>query len=383
MLLPRCLRYLSRRLLFTSGVAALSLVFLFQFSFHFFHQSLNLTQPSFYFFIILFAFLFWPLLILIWRGLNRFAAFHTAHLKTKPYANRHGQWLLIWLALILCWWPVFLSVYPGFFCYGSSQQLSSFLAGTFNNGQPLLHTLLLGQTIETASHLTNSYNSAIAIFVSLQIILLTGIFTYTLYFINKMALHSCFKILLLLYYAFCPVLIIYGLSTTPDAFFAAFVLLFIIMLIDYFQKPLVFLHKKIKLALFILVILLMLAFRFNPQQPFPFSLSPGLDTAHFCSKVEVPAHFAGQIPFLQQVYWHFGSQSFLAVTTTGVLALLLVALSYSFYRRHYFATLPLIFLLCLVFITFIFSPIFTLRSFAFLFFCLPIILIGLFYSDEL
>ena len=48
------------------------------------------------------------------------------------------------LILIICQLPVFLAVYPGFFCYDAQDEVNEVLTRTFSTHHPLLHVLLLG-----------------------------------------------------------------------------------------------------------------------------------------------------------------------------------------------------------------------------------------------
>lgn len=49
------------------------------------------------------------------------------------------------IILFLCWLPVFLAVYPGFFAYDATDELQEVLTGQYVTRHPLLHVLMLGK----------------------------------------------------------------------------------------------------------------------------------------------------------------------------------------------------------------------------------------------
>lgn len=49
------------------------------------------------------------------------------------------------IILFLCWLPVFLAVYPGFFAYDATEELQEVLTGQYVTRHPLLHVLMLGK----------------------------------------------------------------------------------------------------------------------------------------------------------------------------------------------------------------------------------------------
>ena len=69
------------------------------------------------------------------------------------------------IILFLCWLPVFLAVYPGFFAYDATEELQEVLTGQYVTRHPLLHVLMLGKTVSGIQKLTGSYNSGIGVYV--------------------------------------------------------------------------------------------------------------------------------------------------------------------------------------------------------------------------
>lgn len=79
--------------------------------------------------------------------------------QTGKWALRIGQWTEKWESLsgkkraavlfcffLLCWLPVFLAVYPGFFVYDAQDEFVQVQTRNFTTHHPLPHVLLLGGT---------------------------------------------------------------------------------------------------------------------------------------------------------------------------------------------------------------------------------------------
>lgn len=82
------------------------------------------------------------------------------------------------LFLILCWLPVFMAVYPGFFVYDAQDEYIQVATRTFSTHHPLVHVLLLGGMICGVHKLTDSYNLGIACYMVFQMVLAAGVFTF-------------------------------------------------------------------------------------------------------------------------------------------------------------------------------------------------------------
>ena len=73
--------------------------------------------------------------------------------------------------LLLCWLPVFLAVYPGFFVYDAQDEYVQVATRVFSTHHPLVHVLLLGGIICGVHKLTDSYNLGIACYMIVQMLL--------------------------------------------------------------------------------------------------------------------------------------------------------------------------------------------------------------------
>lgn len=132
----------------------------------------------------------------------------------------------IFLLLLICWFPILLSYYPGIFAYDASAQLEQFLNHSFSNHHPLLHTLLLGSLFSLGRFGPN-YNVGVLVYSVVQMAVLAGAFSYAIY---KMAAWGCRKtgiLLGVLFYGLWPVNGMMSVSTTKDVLFAGVFIVFV------------------------------------------------------------------------------------------------------------------------------------------------------------
>lgn len=218
--------------------------------------------------IFAFSFVFCALLTLLWDALDRINS-----RQAQPPKRSHPFWsrfeklrhkrLLVWLLLILCWIPVWLAVFPGLFCYDANMQWKQVASRAVTAHHPPLHTLLLGGTIQLVHRMTGSYNAGIAVFIFLQMLIVTGCFAFVL---SRMARWGVSRGLLLFataYFALFPVIPMFGICSSKDTLFTAFTLLFVVLLIDLLRRPKAFFSAPPQVIFLLAAALLMNAFRNN------------------------------------------------------------------------------------------------------------------------
>ena len=122
--------------------------------------------------------IFTGLVRLLWRLFDMLQSREEAEKKAVPNkitnvlerADRHTVPLSFFF-LLLCWLPVFLAVYPGFFVYDAQDEYVQVATRTFSTHHPLVHVLLLGGMVCGGHKLTGSYNPGIACYTVLQMLL--------------------------------------------------------------------------------------------------------------------------------------------------------------------------------------------------------------------
>lgn len=173
------------------------------------------------------------------------------------------QWITVYLGLIVCWMPVFLAVYPGFFVYDAQDELNEVLTRTFTNHHPLTHVLLLGGVIAAVHKVTDSYNLGIAVYMLLQMLFMAGCFTYAISFMKKHGVKKWVRIIAFLWFAFFPVIPMYVFCSTKDSLFTAILLVQLLLFYEFVQEGADFVKDKKRSILLVLFSVGMMLFRHN------------------------------------------------------------------------------------------------------------------------
>lgn len=134
--------------------------------------------------------------------------------------------------MLICWLPVLLAVYPGFFVYDAQDEYVEVVSRSFTTHHPLLHVLLLGGTICAVHKVTGSFNAGICCYVVIQMAVMSAIFAYTLRFIRRRSEGRNLSAAALLWFALFPVNVMYVLCTTKDTLFSGFLLLTAVLLME-------------------------------------------------------------------------------------------------------------------------------------------------------
>lgn len=128
--------------------------------------------------------------------------------------------------LFLCWLPVFLAVYPGFFAYDATDELQEVLTGQYVTRHPLLHVLMLGKAVSGIQKLTGSYNIGIGVYVLAQMAIMALLLGWTMQQLQTRAGRVCG----LLFYGLFPVVPMYVLCTSKDMPYTAGMLAVLVLL---------------------------------------------------------------------------------------------------------------------------------------------------------
>lgn len=171
--------------------------------------------------------------------------------------------VLMFVFLLLCWLPVFLAVYPGFFVYDAQEEWLQVASRNFTTHHPLAHVLLLGGIICAVHKVTDSYNLGIACYMVVQMLVVSGCFTYLLIFMRRKKVAKGLRIVSLLYFALFPVIVMFTLCSAKDTIFTSALLMLILSLIELGDDSEGFFASWKKMTFFVLSALAMMLFRKN------------------------------------------------------------------------------------------------------------------------
>ena len=135
---------------------------------------------------------------------------------------------LTWLVIFLCWIPVFLAFYPGAFVYDAQDEYVQVATREFTTHHPLLHVLMLGGSVCFGNKFLGSYNAGIALYTLFQMVVLSGVFAYTLGYL-KQYLSKKMYIVATFFYGLFPVFPMYAVCSAKDTLFNA---AFLVMLVQ-------------------------------------------------------------------------------------------------------------------------------------------------------
>lgn len=190
--------------------------------------------------------------------------------KAKNTAQKGNlKWFFMSFGIILvCWIPVFLAYYPAIMSYDFHKQSQEAYQGWiwFNAHHPLIHTalirwfFLLGEAI-------GSYQLGIAFFSILQMLVLSSVYAYSCTMIFRLTGKKWPFWVATAWFAILPFHPVMALSMTKDTLFTAFVLLLVVLFLEYRMAE----TKKKRIFLYIALILtgiLVMIFRNNAVYAF-------------------------------------------------------------------------------------------------------------------
>lgn len=182
--------------------------------------------------------------IVVWFVWKLFYSIQSRQEKqAKQQAYKSYPFICYMLILFLCWLPALLSIFPGAFAYDSHEEWMQITTGITAH-HPVLHVLLLGGCVEGFYQLTGSYNVGIAVYCILQMLILAGVFAYTIKFMERYKVCRSIRIFALLFYCVHPVIQLFSISTTKDVLFTAASLMFLLYSIDICVRKEEFFSKK-------------------------------------------------------------------------------------------------------------------------------------------
>lgn len=140
------------------------------------------------------------------------------------------------ILFLICWLPIFLSAYPGYFLYDAQTELVMVQTAEYTTHHPLSHVLLLGWIIKIIHKLTNSYNAGIAVYLWCQAIFVALSFSYILSRLRAWNVALWIRWISIFYLCVFPIIPMYVFCSTKDVLFSVFLLLFFVNLIDFYRK---------------------------------------------------------------------------------------------------------------------------------------------------
>lgn len=224
-------------------------------------ENLNVANPAVWLNSIVLSLYFTPFILAAWQWLEKIwekEAKETAQ-KESGYRDFLGQWLFIFV----CWIPVFLAFYPGAFVYDACDEYVQVATRTFTTHHPLAHVLMLGGFVCAGKKFFDSYNIGIAIYTLCQMLILSGVFSYTVCYIKEKLKNKYVVWGAMFFYGLFPVIPMYAVCSSKDAIFTAAFLIVVIKMLQLLENTEKFLQQKGNIVVSILSAVVMMLFRNN------------------------------------------------------------------------------------------------------------------------
>ena len=184
--------------------------------------------------------------------------------KKKLFANKKTKYSIIFLLIILCWIPYLLSYYPGIITPDPGWQISQVMGVCeLSNHHPILHTGIIAIAVNLGLIVFGNLEAGICIYSIISMCVMSTIFTFILYYLEKKNVPLIVRLIVLLNYMFNPVHAYYSITMWKDIFFSGMFGILFILLIELITNTEAFLSKKRNILMFIIVALLVIFLRNN------------------------------------------------------------------------------------------------------------------------
>lgn len=202
-------------------------------------ENVDIRDVTLWLQLVAFTVIFTGLVLLMWRLMDglRGRGMSSVGKMAEKITNvlkltDAGADVAAFLFLLLCWLPVFLAVYPGFFVYDAQDEYVQVATRVFSTHHPLVHVLLLGGIICGVHKLTDSYNLGIACYMVFQMALAAGGFTFLFSYLRKKKISRVLRLIGLIWLGLFPTVVMFTLCSAKDALFTLALLLLLVCLLE-------------------------------------------------------------------------------------------------------------------------------------------------------
>lgn len=196
-------------------------------------------------------------------------------LKNNKLINLFNKnpFLFSFILLFICYLPYIISYYPGVINYDAANQIKEVMGiptryldsiilpnnlVSITNFNPVIHTLLIGGLFKFG-HLIGNVNIGMFIYTLIQVFIVIGVFSYSIYYMYKKEFNKKLILTSLLLFALIPVFPMYSITGVKDVIFSSLIFLYIIKLYDFIKYS----NNKKDLIGLLIVSIFIILFRNN------------------------------------------------------------------------------------------------------------------------
>lgn len=188
------------------------------------------------------------------------------------FTNNRASFLFVWGTILLCWIPYFIYYYPAIMTLDTYYQLAQSLGlEKMTTHHPVIHTALLALFLKFGE-LFNSKILGIGFYTLTQMLIMSSIYSYSIYFLAKLRLPNTFRAALWIYFALFPTNAFFSITAWKDILFGGITLLLIIQLTEAVLYSDMFFASVKKICGLTLTIFLFCIFRNNGIYAFILSI---------------------------------------------------------------------------------------------------------------
>ena len=186
--------------------------------------------------------------------------------KKKPswFTNNKKSIIIVALIIFIAYVPYLLNYFPGNVLIDSEIQI---LQSTGNiplsNHHPVLHTSIIGLCMNIGNGIFGSYQMGAFIYTLLQTIITSLIFSYSIYYMAKKKISPFIRIIVMLFYMFCPTICVFTITMYKDIPFALSILLVTIGITEMVTNTEEFMKSKKKILALSILVTICMFFRNN------------------------------------------------------------------------------------------------------------------------
>ena len=172
------------------------------------------------------------------------------------------SFLLSWGIIFILWLPYFLQYYPGLISDDSIRQMQQIMGDmNYTEHHPLIHTLIIKIFIDIGN-LFNNIVLGISLYSIFQMLAMSAIFAFVVYYLSKKKVPNIIRILVVLSFAIYPVHAMYSITMWKDILFGGMILLYTIWIYEYTQNK-EFIEDRKNIISFIAMTIMIIMLRKN------------------------------------------------------------------------------------------------------------------------
>lgn len=191
------------------------------------------------FFIGIAEFIFWCVVFYFFFGFCEEKCSSAKEINIIERALPKYTWLFLFCFLYGIYLVCLIGCYPGFYNYDMGNQLPQIMYPEvpFNAHHPLFHTIVGGGIITIGYKLSSTdLTFGIFLYCAIQMAVCAASFTYSMRFIYERTERKIIMGFAFLFYAFCPPIVMFAMSTTKDVTCYAALLMAVLKLYNIYQK---------------------------------------------------------------------------------------------------------------------------------------------------